>query len=166
MSGIEKIPPYLVQLDDGSRFPVNPEMLAAEGTELLHLGGNRYLLVRNGQTSTVVIQATDRKSISVSSASHGVSAIVSDHRDQLLADLGADKGHSGTERTIEAPMPGLVLKIDVKPGDAVKSGTSVLVLEAMKMENDIKSRFDGVVSAVRVRAGEPVTKGAILIEFE
>jgi len=48
----------------------------------------------------------------------------------------------------------------------VQKGSPLLILEAMKMENEIKAHFDGVVSAVRVRSGEPVTKGAVLIEFE
>ncbi|MDX5320798.1 MAG: acetyl-CoA carboxylase biotin carboxyl carrier protein subunit, partial [Bacteroidota bacterium] len=60
----------------------------------------------------------------------------------------------------------LVLKTVANPGDTVKKGDSLLVLEAMKMENIIKSPGDGVVKAIKVNPGDKVEKNAVLIEFE
>jgi biotin carboxyl carrier protein len=66
---------------------------------------------------------------------------------------------------LTAPMPATVLKIQVKTGDAVKSGDTVLLLEAMKMELPLRAPGDGIVAAVRCREGQLVQADAVLIEF-
>ena len=63
-------------------------------------------------------------------------------------------------------MPGMVVKVLVKEGDHVKKGDALLILEAMKMENQVKSPGEGIVKAVRVKAGQAVESGDILVEFE
>ena len=166
MSDTDKLPPYLVRLEDGTQIPVDPDALTAEGTRLMHIRGNQYVLMRDGRTVPVILDAADRRNISVIHSLHQSAVVVSDHRDQLLAELGADAGVAGKESEILAPMPGLVLQVHVGPGDNVKQGDSLLVLEAMKMENDIKAHFDGVVRSVQVGTGDAVGKGAVLIEFE
>ena len=65
--------------------------------------------------------------------------------------------------TVSAPMPGKVLSINVKAGDAVKSGDVLLILEAMKMQNEIMAPADGTVSDVRVSAGQTVATGDVMI---
>ena len=67
--------------------------------------------------------------------------------------------------TVKAPMPGTILKINVKAGDAVKRGDVLCVLEAMKMEHDIKAANDGVVSAVHVSQGASVNTGDALVSL-
>jgi len=67
---------------------------------------------------------------------------------------------------IKAPLPGLILKILVKPGDMIKAGQNVLVMEAMKMENDIQSKHDGVVREIKVREGDSVEEGDLLIVLQ
>jgi pyruvate carboxylase subunit B len=62
-------------------------------------------------------------------------------------------------------MPGLVLRIPVSVGDAVGPGQGVLVLEAMKMENEIKAPAAGVVAAIAVRVGQAVEKGQVLLQM-
>lgn len=64
---------------------------------------------------------------------------------------------------VEAPMPGTVLKVNVKVGDSVKSGDTVLVLEAMKMENEIAAPADGVIASINVSQGATVETGDILV---
>jgi biotin carboxyl carrier protein len=63
-------------------------------------------------------------------------------------------------------MPGMVLRVQVQAGDRVVPGTGLVVLEAMKMENELKSPAAGVVKTVRVASGEAVEKGQVLLEFE
>ena len=65
--------------------------------------------------------------------------------------------------TVAAPMPGTVLKINVKVGDAVKAGQAVAVLEAMKMENEIAAPQDGTVASVNVSQGASVNTGDVLV---
>ncbi len=67
---------------------------------------------------------------------------------------------------LKAPMPGLVLRVQVEPGQEVAAGAGLVVLEAMKMENELKSPAAAVVKALRVRPGEAVERGQVLVEFE
>lgn len=68
--------------------------------------------------------------------------------------------------TVKAPLPGTVLSIEVKVGDTVKSSDTVLVLEAMKMENAIHAGRDGKVAAINVSASQAVQEGEVLITLE
>jgi pyruvate carboxylase subunit B len=63
-------------------------------------------------------------------------------------------------------MPGLVLRVQVAPGQAVAAGSGLVVLEAMKMENELKAVGPAMVKAVWVQPGEAVEKGQVLLEFE
>lgn len=67
---------------------------------------------------------------------------------------------------VTAPLPGNIFKVLVKEGDAVKPGDTLLVMEAMKMENEIKTEKAGTIGAVKVSEGEAVLQGAILIELK
>ena len=81
------------------------------------------------------------------------------------ADRPAARPAGGT-KTVTAPMPGVVLSVEVAPGASVTRGQTLLVLEAMKMKNDIKADQDGVVASVPVSAGAQVKHGDLLLEFE
>ena len=65
-----------------------------------------------------------------------------------------------------APMPGAVVSVEVAVGDKVSSGSSLMVLEAMKMQQSLLSTVDGVVKAINIAAGDTVEDEQILIEFE
>ena len=66
-------------------------------------------------------------------------------------------------KAIKSPLPGVILSIDVKEGQAVKRGQKIAVLEAMKMENEILSEFDGTVAAIHVAKGDSVLEGANVV---
>ncbi len=68
--------------------------------------------------------------------------------------------------SIVAPLPGLILKIMVKVGDSVIPGQDVMIMEAMKMENEIQSHIKGTVREIRVKAGDAISEGDILIVLE
>jgi biotin carboxyl carrier protein len=70
------------------------------------------------------------------------------------------------DKTVVAPMPGLVVKVEVEVGQAVKAGQGVIVVEAMKMENELKAPSDGVVAKIEVQPGQTVDKGATLLVLE
>lgn len=73
---------------------------------------------------------------------------------------------SSSKTTIVAPIPGVVLSIDIKVGETIKVGDRLMVLEAMKMENNIVSEKAGVVTAVKVTVGQQVLQNEIMIELE
>ncbi|MBP6066012.1 biotin/lipoyl-containing protein [Bacteroides sp.] len=73
---------------------------------------------------------------------------------------------SSSKSAVKSPLPGLILDIRVKEGDTVKKGQVILILEAMKMENNINADKDGVVSAVKVNKGDSVLEGTDLIIIE
>jgi biotin carboxyl carrier protein len=68
-------------------------------------------------------------------------------------------------KEVKAPMPGMVLRVEVVPGQEVQEGDPLLVLEAMKMENNLKSPASGTIKSVHVEAGKAVEKGAVLVVF-
>jgi len=85
--------------------------------------------------------------------------------DEKLEAMGVGaKAALGIE-TLKAPMPGMVLTIPVQEGQAVKKGDTLVVLEAMKMENALKAPHDAVVGAIQAEAGKPVEKGTVLLSF-
>jgi len=86
--------------------------------------------------------------------------------DELITSLGLDKQKVKKLKELQAPMPGRVLKIFVKKGDEIQIGENVLSLEAMKMENMIKSPGDAVIKNILVKTGQAVEKNQILIELE
>ena len=76
-----------------------------------------------------------------------------------------EKRESGDSTPVIAPLPGTIIEIFVKPGDVVRKGQKLLLMEAMKMENKIQSEKDGVVESVRVNRGSSVLQGDVLIEL-
>lgn len=91
---------------------------------------------------------------------------VKDKFDILLAEMGLTNMTQKKINELRSPMPGLVLDIQVKPGDVVKTGDVLLILEAMKMENVLKSPTDGVIKKIVVVKGKAVEKNEILVQFE
>lgn len=72
---------------------------------------------------------------------------------------------SGSPRSVAAPIPGVILSVGVKPGDVVKVGQELCVLEAMKMKNTIRAARDGKIASVHVFAGEHVSHGQALMDY-
>ena len=85
--------------------------------------------------------------------------------DELLKSMGLENALTPKISEIKAPMPGLVLDILVQPGDTVKKGDKLFILEAMKMENAIKSPIDAVVAEIHISKGTAVDKNQTLIVF-
>jgi biotin carboxyl carrier protein len=91
---------------------------------------------------------------------------ISDELDLLIEQMGLEKNGKKRINKVTAPMPGLILEINVKEGAEVKENQQLLILEAMKMENSFTSPRNGVIKSIEVSQGQAVDKGQLLIEFE
>jgi pyruvate carboxylase subunit B len=148
---------------DGDHVSVNDQPFIAhlsriDGTPLRHLvlGDRSFTLPFHGegagrwsmgfQGETWVAEVVDERTRHIRS----------------LTGTGEEKRGGGQ---LKAPMPGLVVRVDVMAGQVVAAGTGLVVLEAMKMQNELRAAADGRVSAVRVQAGQAVEKGQVLVEF-
>ena len=91
---------------------------------------------------------------------------ISEPIDEILASMGLEDALTPKIDFVKAPMPGLVLDVKVQPGDTIKKGETLLILEAMKMENAIKSPIDAVVKSIEVKSQQAVDKNAVLVHFQ
>ena len=81
------------------------------------------------------------------------------------APAPAPSAGSGAGKAITSPLPGVIIEVSVKEGQAVKAGQKVAVIEAMKMENEIQASSDGTVTAVLVNKGDSVLEGAEIVKI-
>lgn len=137
-------------------------------TDIIELAENTYHLIINGKSLVYEVQSIDlnAKKVFVKSNGKVYYIEIKDELDQLIESMGMEIKESGVDTHILAPMPGLVLEIAVTEGAEVKKGDILLILEAMKMENVIKSPGDAIVSKILISPKDSVEKGAVLIEFE
>lgn len=107
-----------------------------------------------------------KRSYTIKINSNTYTVKISNDLDLLIEEMGLSLGSSQLVNDLKAPMPGLILDVNVKAGDEVKEGDYLLVLEAMKMENTLTAPRDGVVKSVSVEKGQTVEKNQLLIEME
>ena len=134
--------------------------------QLTPLGGSSYVLMAGGRPRVVTIERDGTgRDLRVTVGGTAIPVTVRTGTDLLLERFGMDTADTSAAREVRAPMPGLVLRVLVAPGDAIVKGQGVIVLEAMKMENELASPADGVVAAVRATAGAAVAKNDLLVEL-
>jgi biotin carboxyl carrier protein len=122
----------------------------------------------NGKSHTAILQKIDRKAkeLTLSINGQNVTIAVKEPIDLLLSSMGLDMAAMKKAEPVKAPMPGMILKVLVEPGQQINKGDGLLILEAMKMENVLKATGPATVKAVKVTEKTAVEKGAILIELE
>ena len=126
-----------------------------------------HILQNNVSVKASVLQSDfNQKEYTVKVNNNTYTVDIQDTLDQQIADLGFELGASKKVNSIKAPMPGLILEINVETGQDVKENDALLILEAMKMENVINSPRDGVIKSIAIKQGETVDKNSLLIEFE
>ncbi|HEX2781057.1 MAG TPA: biotin/lipoyl-containing protein [Gemmatimonadaceae bacterium] len=89
-----------------------------------------------------------------------------DERTHAIRQLSGAGAAATGPAPLKAPMPGLVVRVNVAPGDSVTAGQGLVVIEAMKMENELRASAAGRVRAVHAVVGQAVEKGALLVEME
>jgi biotin carboxyl carrier protein len=134
-----------------SEIEGTPVRLATIGTEV-----HRVMARRDGERGSYALRIDGRR----------YSAQALDERTRAIQDLSAAAAGPVGPQPVKAPMPGLMVRIDVNVGDQVIAGQGVAAMEAMKMENELRAPAAGRVKAVHVKVGQAVEKGALLVEFE
>jgi len=132
------------------------------------LSENHYHLIVNHRNYQVEIIEKDERNKSAVMMINGKNyrVVLKDEKDRLLESLGLEINEATMVKDLKTPMPGLVLDVLVGAGQHIKKGEQLLVLEAMKMENLIKSPSDLIVKSVEVKKGDKIEKGQPLLYFK
>lgn len=125
-------------------------------------------LLYKGKSYTAIVEKTDKaaKEVTVRVNGQSYKVAIQEPIDQLLASMGMDLKAMQKVEPVKAPMPGMILKVLVTPGQQISKGDGLLVLEAMKMENVLKATGNAIVKDIRVQERTAVEKGAVLIDLE
>ncbi len=147
---------------DGATYdgePVSASLLDITGSPI------RQVTIGNEVHRVIARRGESRGQYTVLIKGHRFAIEALDARTRAIRDLSAASGAASGPAPLVAPMPGMIVRISVAPGDTVVAGQSLIVMEAMKMENELRAAGAGTVTAVRVVAGTAVQKGAILVEL-
>ena len=136
--------------------------------DLVRNDNRTFHIIHKGKSyhAELVSVNRDDKTCAVKVGTNIYSMQITDQYDELLHQLGMDNLTANKISEIKAPMPGLVIRILASEGDQVEKGGNLFVLEAMKMENVIKSVSDVKIKSVKVKAGDKVEKNQVVMVFE
>jgi biotin carboxyl carrier protein len=125
-------------------------------------------ILHNGKSYTALVEKVDvaakELTLRIDGQPHKVT--IKEPIDLLLTSMGLDLKAMQKIEPVKAPMPGMILKVLVEPGQKIVKGDGLLVLEAMKMENILKATGNATVKSIRVEERTAVEKGAVLIDLE
>jgi len=164
---------YYVDIEDQSyEIDIGPDGLRLDGRQIevdlkSNHDSNIWHLVLDGRSHTLCARRRERRGewdIVIGGRRREVFAL--DERSRAIRQLSGNAATSSGPLEVRAPMPGLVIKVDVVPGDQVEPGQALIVIEAMKMENELKATGAGRVKDIRVAAGQAVNKGEPLLVIE
>ena len=143
------------------------QLIDADNITLNDSEVNNQIILDNNKSKLVSVKGVDhdlkRYQIQIDGRIYHVQ--ISDAVDQQILTMNLKSKKSNQLKELRAPMPGLVRQVNVQAGDQVDAGDSLFILEAMKMENLLKSPVNGKVSDVFVKPGESVEKNQILLSF-
>lgn len=151
--------------ENGEKVKIDERLYDAD---ILSLGEGHYHFLLNHQSYNVELISFDRAGKQLQLKLNGTvfNLEVKDKFDVLLEKMGLASAGKAKVSELKAPMPGLVIDIRVEVGQQVAKGDPILLLEAMKMENIIKSPVDAVIKKIAYQKGDAVEKGAVLVSFE
>lgn len=154
---------YTIDLDDVGgelRLQLNGQPVTADLCQVT--APSLFSLIKDGISYEIFAEPTDKGYV-ISIADERFIVNVADERSLRLASVQKRVVERRGDMVIKAPMPGLVVDVHVRPGDVVKAGQALLILVAMKMENEIRAFEGGTVKAVNVQKGDKVELGQVLI---
>jgi biotin carboxyl carrier protein len=151
---------FEVEIDKDGNLLVNGE---PRDVDFRPLGSSQYSIIMNNQSFQAVIDE-ERGMYSVMILGRLYEGQVLDERAMLMAQRRAPV--AGGSGELQAPMPGLIIKVGVEVGQEVRQGKTCVILESMKMQNELKAPVDGIVKAVFVESGQTVDKNDVLLTIE
>jgi biotin carboxyl carrier protein len=163
---------YKAQVNENTVLEVNSKktkiISSGEQVFVAKAGNGAYEAVINNQIyqGDIISTSDDGKEVKVRINQNTYSVKISDAADLLIDKLGIKINVPKAQNNLQSPMPGLILKINAKVGDEVKKGDTLIILEAMKMENVFKASNDTVIENIYVNEKDSVEKGQILISFK
>ncbi len=136
--------------------------------DLLELRNDTFHIIKDNKSynATLISFNAEEKTMVLNVNGNEYEISIKDKNDLLLQQLGISVKTSSAIQLLKAPMPGLIINVSVNAGDEVKKGDTLLILEAMKMENVIKSPRDGKIKKVNVELRKAVEKNQVMLEFE
>lgn len=136
--------------------------------DVISTSPSEFHILHNHKPFSATITASDflKKTYTVEVNQNSYTIEIANELDILINEMGFEVGKTKQINAIKAPMPGLILEINVTVGQEVKENDNLLILEAMKMENSFSSPRDGIIKSIAVAKGDAVDKGQLLIEFE
>ena len=150
---------------DKNDISVNSEPFSWDLVEIKD--GNFHVIYNHKSYNAEVLEADyQTKSFLIKINNTKYSVAVKDRFDLLLDQLGMSNASFAKVNDLKAPMPGLIVDIKVQVGDTVKKGDTILILEAMKMENVLKATGEGIIKAIKIAPKQNVEKNQVMIEFE
>lgn len=151
-----------LQLRPGDRLPTLSVAGRQADMDLAQVSDYSWSLLIDGQSHYLSIRPS-REGYQVLLREQTYQVRLQSEMDLAMEKLGLRRGTAAEAGTVQAPIPGLIGAIQVSEGDAVEAGDTLLVLEAMKMENELPAPLSGVVEKIHVTRGEIVEKGAVLV---
>ncbi len=157
---------YQLTVNSDSNYQ-SSDLLGSDMDSTLVSPNNYHVLKNNKSFSSEIAESHfDQKHYVVKVNNNTYTVNIQNHLDLLIKQLGFSMGTNKQINAIKAPMPGLILEISVQVGQEVNENDNLLILEAMKMENNLSSPRAGIIKSISVSKGDTVEKGQLLIEFE
>jgi len=153
------------------------ELVKSNGSWLTNIDSNTRIIKRDFETAIVINGSSvvsikslgidvENKTITILHNGKKLNFKIIEPLDELLKSMGLESAFVSKISDLKAPMPGLVIDVLMKEGDDIKKGDKLVVLEAMKMENILKSPVDGKIKSISILKGQAVDKNQLLISFE
>ncbi len=121
-----------------------------------------YTLLLNGESFEALVYPSDR-GVQVLLRGRLFDFVVEDERQRRLRQSSGGAAVQSGEYQLKAPMPGLIVAIPIEEGQEIKSGDDLIILESMKMQNELKAPRDGIVNRIRVNVGDNVDQNQVLL---
>ncbi len=150
---------YEIEIDQEGKVLVNGE---ERDVDFLNLGGDLFSVITEHRSLEAVIN-DDEGAVAVMMSGRQFEAQVLDERAMLMMQRRGTQATGSGE--VKAPMPGLIVAVTAERDANVAKGDTVVVLESMKMQNELKAPIDGAVRAIHVEAGQAVDKNELLVEI-